>query len=143
MSDLRGSGLCEAISEIYHRGGFRRTAFAISYRDHSHSNHTLLCLFCIISVTMLLFSLGANLVTSHLGLNAGIALHERMMKRVVRAPMSFFDSTPLGRIQNRFSADTAEADNATQFALALLLGAMYNDDGGSGSGKSYLILSDL
>ena len=32
-------------------------------------------------------------------------LHKHMLKTVLRAPMSFFDMTPLGRIVNRFSKD--------------------------------------
>jgi ABC-type multidrug transport system fused ATPase/permease subunit len=36
-------------------------------------------------------------------------LHERMLKRVMRCPMSFFDSTPSGRVINRFSKDMDES----------------------------------
>ena len=35
-------------------------------------------------------------------------LHGRMLKRVMRCPMSFFDNTPAGRIINRFSKDMDE-----------------------------------
>lgn len=35
-------------------------------------------------------------------------LHQEMLKRVMRCPMSFFDSTPSGRVINRFSKDIDE-----------------------------------
>lgn len=46
-------------------------------------------------------------------------LHNLMLSRVVHAPLSFFDSNPLGRIINRFSSDVATADLAipVQFKL--------------------------
>lgn len=37
-------------------------------------------------------------------------LHDRMLNAVVRAPMSFFETTPLGRILNRFSNDVYRID---------------------------------
>jgi len=43
-------------------------------------------------------------------LNAASRLHEAMLNRVLRAPMSFFDTTPLGRILNRFSKDIDVVD---------------------------------
>lgn len=50
-----------------------------------------------------------SLLTSVIGalavLNGSRLLHRRMLERVLHAPMSFFDTTPLGRIVNRFSKD--------------------------------------
>lgn len=46
-----------------------------------------------------------------LGTKASKVMLQRAMKRALRAPMSFFDTTPLGRITNRFSKDVDTMDN--------------------------------
>ncbi|KAI9808369.1 MAG: hypothetical protein M1826_004340 [Phylliscum demangeonii] len=46
-----------------------------------------------------------------LGTTASKVMMARAMTRVLRAPMSFFDTTPLGRIINRFSRDIDTMDN--------------------------------
>lgn len=43
-------------------------------------------------------------------LNAAVKLHTTMLTNVMRSPMSFFDTTPLGRILNRFSKDIDMVD---------------------------------
>ncbi|KAH7401860.1 P-loop containing nucleoside triphosphate hydrolase protein [Phaeosphaeria sp. MPI-PUGE-AT-0046c] len=45
------------------------------------------------------------------GTEAGKTMLHRAITRVLRAPMSFFDTTPLGRITNRFSKDIDVLDN--------------------------------
>lgn len=45
------------------------------------------------------------------GFNVSVNLHRRAIERVMRAPMSMFDTTPLGRIMNRFSKDMDTIDN--------------------------------
>ncbi|KAI9332974.1 P-loop containing nucleoside triphosphate hydrolase protein [Obelidium mucronatum] len=46
------------------------------------------------------------------GTRAAKSLHERALMRVLRCPVSFFDTTPLGRIINRFSRDVDSVDNS-------------------------------
>ncbi|XP_037339056.2 ATP-binding cassette sub-family C member 12-like isoform X2 [Pungitius pungitius] len=44
-------------------------------------------------------------------LNASCKLHDTMFKKIFASPMRFFDTTPTGRIINRFSKDQDEVDS--------------------------------
>ncbi|WP_182905611.1 ATP-binding cassette domain-containing protein [Microbispora sp. H13382] len=44
------------------------------------------------------------------GVKAGMTLHRSMLGRVLRAPLSFFDRNPSGRVLTRFSADMETID---------------------------------
>uniref|UniRef100_A0A8C2ZTN6 ATP-binding cassette sub-family C member 5 n=1 Tax=Cyclopterus lumpus TaxID=8103 RepID=A0A8C2ZTN6_CYCLU len=50
-------------------------------------------------------------------LNASTKLHNTMFKKIFSSPMSFFDTTPTGRILNRFSKDQEEVDTALPFNM--------------------------
>jgi ABC-type multidrug transport system fused ATPase/permease subunit len=39
------------------------------------------------------------------GVQASLKMHDDAFRNLMRAPMSFFDTTPIGRILNRFSRD--------------------------------------
>ncbi|KAL7748648.1 hypothetical protein RI367_006059 [Sorochytrium milnesiophthora] len=49
-------------------------------------------------------------VTVVIGVSVGWAMHEKLLRAVVRAPMSWFDTTPAGRIITRFSSDIITTD---------------------------------
>ncbi|OCL11568.1 hypothetical protein AOQ84DRAFT_229156 [Glonium stellatum] len=53
------------------------------------------------------------------GTKAGKVMLHRAINRVLRAPMSFFDTTPLGRITNRFSKDIDVMDNNLTDAMRM------------------------
>ncbi|KAF2156832.1 ABC multidrug transporter-like protein [Myriangium duriaei CBS 260.36] len=57
----------------------------------------------------LLFAFSVSLTV--FGTNSSKVMLHRAVTRVLRAPMSFFDTTPLGRITNRFSKDVDTMDN--------------------------------
>ncbi|KAF9909398.1 hypothetical protein BX616_011195 [Lobosporangium transversale] len=46
-------------------------------------------------------------------IRASTRLHENLLTRLLRLPMSFFDTTPLGRVVNRFSSDIFSVDELT------------------------------
>lgn len=51
-----------------------------------------------------------TLTMAYARVRAGGRLHENLLKRIMRAPMSFFDTTPLGRLVVRFSKDVDTVD---------------------------------
>ncbi|THH30017.1 hypothetical protein EUX98_g4182 [Antrodiella citrinella] len=53
-------------------------------------------------------------------------LHRRAIKRVMNAPMSFFETTPLGRIMNRFSKDIDTIDNLLGDATRMFTSTLSN-----------------
>lgn len=50
-------------------------------------------------------------------LKAARSFHRQLLSTVLRLPMSFFDTTPLGRVLNRFSKDVYTIDEVLQNIL--------------------------
>lgn len=57
---------------------------------------------------------------------ASRTLHNKMLDNVLQTPMSFFDTTPLGRILNRFSKDVDTIDVAIPQALQEFLETLFS-----------------
>ena len=66
---------------------------------------------------LLMFAFSVTLTV--LGTRASRIMLKRAMTRVLRAPMSFFDTTPLGRITNRFAKDVDIMDNNLTDAIRM------------------------
>uniref|UniRef100_A0AAQ5X0B9 ATP-binding cassette, sub-family C (CFTR/MRP), member 12 n=1 Tax=Amphiprion ocellaris TaxID=80972 RepID=A0AAQ5X0B9_AMPOC len=63
----------------------------------------------VIIITVVLAVIKCFLFTN-VTLNAACKFHDTMFKKIIASPMSFFDTTPTGRILNRFSKDQEEVD---------------------------------
>ncbi|XP_030838051.1 multidrug resistance-associated protein 4 isoform X2 [Strongylocentrotus purpuratus] len=66
-----------------------------------------------LSIFLGLFILFCFIRTYHVFIiivNAATVLHNRMFEALIRAPMQFFDTNPIGRILNRFSKDIGLMD---------------------------------
>ncbi|RKP37855.1 ABC transporter [Dimargaris cristalligena] len=62
-------------------------------------------------VVQTIFGLGLAATSAHFIMKGSLALHDQALQKVAYSPMSFFDTTPLGRIINRFSKDVDGVDN--------------------------------
>ncbi|NWY38889.1 MRP7 protein, partial [Sylvia atricapilla] len=58
-------------------------------------------------------------------LRAASVIHNRLLQRVLKATVSFFDTTPTGRILNRFSSDLYCVDDSLPFMLNIFLANLY------------------
>ena len=59
-------------------------------------------------------------------LSAATKLHKTMLLRILRSPMSFFDTTPLGRILNRFSKEIDIVDNQIPMNMRMMFTTSLN-----------------
>ncbi|XP_067149343.1 ATP-binding cassette sub-family C member 10 isoform X3 [Apteryx mantelli] len=58
-------------------------------------------------------------------IRAATVIHSRLLQRVMKATVTFFDTTPTGRILNRFSSDLYCVDDSLPFILNIFLANMY------------------
>uniref|UniRef100_A0A8D0HD12 ATP-binding cassette sub-family C member 12 n=1 Tax=Sphenodon punctatus TaxID=8508 RepID=A0A8D0HD12_SPHPU len=61
-------------------------------------------------VAMIVLGFIKGFVFTKTSLKASSTLHDKIFYKILQSPMSFFDSTPTGRLMNRFSKDMDELD---------------------------------
>ena len=79
--------------------------------DFGYSRGVYIGVYAGLGVVQALLMFFFALALTLLGTAASRSMLHRAMTRALRAPMSFFDTTPLGRILNRFSRDVDVMDN--------------------------------
>lgn len=60
------------------------------------------------------------------GIAAGRDMHDSMLRSVLKAPLRFFDSTPMGRILQRFSRDVESVDIQLQWSFETTVKCLVN-----------------
>ena len=78
-------------------------------------------IYAIFSAGQVIFILFGTITLALAAIIASRSLHSGMLKNILRSPMSFFDTTPLGRVLNRFSKDIYIIDEAILNSLRPLL----------------------
>ncbi|XP_062382172.1 ATP-binding cassette sub-family C member 12-like isoform X1 [Sardina pilchardus] len=83
--------------------------------------HFYQMVYGLTAVAMVIFSLIKGYCFTKVTLGASSKLHDTMFHKILFSPMSFFDTTPTGRMVNRFSKDQDELDTALPFHMDNLL----------------------
>uniref|UniRef100_A0A914YXI9 ABC transmembrane type-1 domain-containing protein n=1 Tax=Panagrolaimus superbus TaxID=310955 RepID=A0A914YXI9_9BILA len=98
--------------------GFSSNNSQITELENLEIYGTFSILSCIVSGT-------STVLVAYGSFKASQKLHDNLLFSLLRSPMTFFDTTPLGRILNRLSKDIEKVDNDVPMQLsysATLLG---------------------
>ena len=108
---------------IFYQGSNIGTNYWLSFWSENSLNETCyqeedpnctdfyLGIYGVFGVGQMLGTILLSLTILLSALNASKSMHNAMLNCIVRGPMSFFDTTPVGRIVNRFTKDVEICDN--------------------------------
>ncbi|WFD33272.1 hypothetical protein MCUN1_000085 [Malassezia cuniculi] len=68
-------------------------------------------IYILLGCTQFIFNFILDVLLGIMTVFAAKTLHDQALRRVIYAPMSWFDTTPLGRVMNRFGKDVDVLDN--------------------------------
>ncbi|XP_072293747.1 ATP-binding cassette sub-family C member 2 [Eucyclogobius newberryi] len=88
---------------------------AIDYANMTYPNwkrDTRIGVFGALGVAQGIFVFVATLLLANASVSASRILHSRLLNNMLRVPMLFYDTTPTGRILNRFAKDIFTVDEA-------------------------------
>ncbi|GAB2265123.1 Multidrug resistance-associated protein 7 [Dionaea muscipula] len=99
---------------------------AANVNNPNVSTLRLIVVYLIIGFSSMFVLLSRSLSTVALGLHSSKSIFSQLLTSLFRAPMSFYDSTPLGRILSRVSSDLSIVDLDVAFGLVFAVGATTN-----------------
>lgn len=83
-----------------------------------------LSIFSVLGFGQAFFAIFAYLFLVLATIKGSSTIHSKMLTNILRSPMSFFDTTPLGRILNRFSKDIYNIDEVIPKSIDDFLAAL-------------------
>lgn len=90
------------------------------------SSLLLIGVYVLLSLLSVIFFFFRSAMMVDLGLKASNSFFHGLMNAVMKAPMSFFDSTPSGRILNRASVDMSVLDLDIPFCFGFVLALVFD-----------------
>ncbi|KAK2420582.1 ABC transporter C family member [Trifolium repens] len=102
---------------------FQNTWMASGVDDPQISTLQLVVVYLLIGVISNVFMIIRSLLVALLGFQSSKHIFSQLMNSLFRAPMSFYDSTPLGRILSRVSSDLSIVDLDISFTLTYVVGS--------------------
>eukprot|EP00069_Balaena_mysticetus_P017194 bmy_10433T0 len=97
-----------------------RTSVSSSMKDNPLMQHYA-SIYALSMAVMLILKTIRGVVFVKGTLRASSRLHDELFRRILRSPMKFFDTTPTGRILNRFSKDMDEVDVRLPFQAEMFI----------------------
>ena len=76
--------------------------------------------YSVIGIIYIVFSFFRSMIVMWGGLTASRVIFRNLLEHVMRAKIRFFDTTPIGRVMNRFSKDMETIDQETPWILISL-----------------------
>lgn len=115
---------------IYHYTDFWLAAWTEEYKSVNFSNDSMIngnetfvdkqatfeteqtnvLIYCGLTLVLFILAFARSMSFFVLCLNCSIQLHNLIFSKLLRAPLSFFETNPLGRILNRFTRDVGFID---------------------------------
>jgi len=87
------------------------TADAPSNYSNGKSETFYIVGYALLSILLGIMTFIRSYALASFGVRSSFVLHGNVLRSVLKAPMSFFDTTPTGRILSRFSKDMFSVDN--------------------------------
>ncbi|CAN1751338.1 ABC transporter C family member 10 [Linum perenne] len=111
---------------VTHQVDFLPTFDAVLVDNPNTSKLKLIAVYLLIGAGSVFFLLTRAMATVVLNMQSSRSLFSQLLNSLFRAPMSFYDSTPLGRILSRVSADLSIVDLDLPFCFIFAVGATSN-----------------
>ncbi|CAL5096709.1 unnamed protein product [Urochloa decumbens] len=94
---------------------------AIAVQNHQFSVAVVIGVYAAMATASCLFAYIRSLLAAHFGLKASRKFFSGLMDSVFKAPMLFFDSTPIGRIMTRASSDLSTLDLDIPYTMTFVI----------------------